>query len=332
MRLRDVNMKLKVGVWIPNFGSWTPMKDYSLDFDLLKELAQAADGHDFDCIWVSDHLINPAGAKPSGGPVEDRPIFEAWTTLSALSSLTTRVRLGNLVLCNSFRYPSLLAKMAATLDLISNGRFILNIGAGWFRREAIAYGIPWAKYSERLASLEEAIRVIKKLWQESEVNFRGEYFDLEKAILEPKPTQKPHPPIWIGGKSDNIMRLVAKEGNGWDIDIHENVLVSLKERVTSLRDYCLSIGRNSEEIEISTHAMAIPMRNREEAMKLALPHARAINKSVKEFADSHFIGSPKDIIEKLGKYKDVGLTNLCLIFGNGLEGIELFADEVIPET
>lgn len=331
MRLSGVNMKLKVGIWIPNFGSWTPIKDYSLDFDVLRKLAQAADGYGFDSIWVSDHLINAAGAKPSGGPVEDRPIFEAWTTLSALSTLTSRVRLGNLVLCNSFRYPSLLAKMAATLDVISKGRFILNIGAGWFRREAIAYGIPWAKYPERLASLEEAIKVIKKLWQEREVNFKGEYFELKNAILEPKPTQNPHPPIWIGGKSDNILRLVAREGNGWDIDIHENVLASLKERVTSLRDYCLSIGRNWEGIEISTHAMAIPMRSREEAMKLALRHAKAINKSVKEFADSHFIGSPKDIIEKLEKYINVGITNLCLTFGNGLEGIELFADEVIPE-
>jgi len=324
-------MKLKIGLWIPNFGSWTSIEDYSLDFDVLGKLAQAADGYGFDSIWVSDHLINPAGAKPSGGPVEDRPIFEAWTTLSALSTLTTRVRLGNLVLCNSFRYPSILAKMAATLDVISKGRFILNIGAGWFRKEAIAYGIPWVKYPERLVSLEEAIKIIKMLWQEKEVNFKGEYFTLKNAILEPKPVQKPHPPIWIGGKSNNILKLVAKEGNGWDIDIHENVLASLKERITSLRDYCLSIQRNPEEIEISTHAMAIPMRNREEAMKLALPHARAINKSVEELADSHFIGSHKDIIKKLGKYVNVGVTNLCLIFGNGLEGVELFADEVIPE-
>ncbi len=330
MRLRDVNVELKIGVWIPNFGSWTPIEDYYLDFDSLKELAQAADSYGFYCIWVSDHLMNPAGAKPHGGPVEDRPIFEAWTTLSALSTLTNRVRLGNLVLCNSFRYPSLLAKMAATLDLISKGRFILNMGAGWFRKEATAYGVPWAKYSERFASLEEAIRVIKKLWQEREVNFKGEYFDLENAILEPKPTQKPHPPVWIGGTSDNILRLVANEGDGWDIDVHENVLASLKERVASLRKHCLSIGRNFKEIEISTHAMAIVTKNREEAMRLALPHARAINKSVKEFADSHFIGSPKEVIEKLWKYEDVGITNLCLIFGNGLEGIELFADEVIP--
>lgn len=331
MRLGDVTMKLKVGVWIPNFGSWTPIEDYSLDFDSLKELAQVADSYGFDSVWVSDHLINPAGAKPSGGPVEDRPIFEAWTTLSAFSTLTTGTRLGNLVLCNSFRHPSLLAKMAATLDLISNGRLILNIGAGWFRKEALAYGIPWAQYPKRIAALEEAIEIIKKLWQEKEVSFRGKYFCLERAILEPKPIQKPRPPIWIGGKSDNILRLVAKEGDGWDIDIHKNVLASLEERVTSLRDYCLSIGRNPQEIEISTHAMAILMRNREEATKLAIPHAKATNISVKEFAQSHFVGSPKDITEKLAKYKDVGLTNLCLLFGNGLEGIRLFADEVIPE-
>jgi len=323
-------MKLKVGIWIPNF-AFSPIEDYSLDFYELKNLAQAADSYGFDSIWISDHLINSVGAKPNGGPFEDKPVFEAWTTLSALSTLTNRVRLGNLVLCNSFRYPSLLAKMAATLDVISNGRFILNIGAGWFTKEAIAYDIPWAKYSERLASLEEAIKVIKKLWQEREVDFKGKYFELKNAILEPKPLQKPHPSIWIGGRSDNILKLVAKEANGWDIDIHENVLTSLKERITSLRDYCLSIGRNYEEIEISTHAMAIPMRNREEAMKLALIQARAINKSIEEFADSHFIGSPKDIIEKLGKYINVGVTNLCLIFGNGLEGIELFADEVIPK-
>jgi len=323
-------MNLKVGVWLPSFGNPLPIRDYLLDFDDIKELAKLAEKYDFNSIWVSDHLINPAGAKLNGGPVEDRPILEAWTTLSALSTLTNKVKLGTLVICSLFRHPSLLAKMAATLDVISKGRVILNIGAGWFKREAIAYGIPWKNYSERLVILEETIKIMKRLWQNKKVNFKGKLFELKDAILEPKPIQKPHPPIWIGGKSNNILELVAKEGNGWDLDIHENVLDSIKERVTSLRRYCLILKRDPKKIEISTHSIVILKKNDEEAVKAASSYARAINKPIEEFIANYFVGSPTSVIEKLKKYVNIGVTNLCLFFVNGAEGIEIFNEEVFP--
>ena len=182
-------MKFTIGLWIPGSGRYKPLGDDSLDFDRLKEQAQAADRYGFDSIWVSDHLVNPMSVIERS--VEDRPVFESWTTLSALSTLTSKVRLGNLVLCNPFRYPGLLAKMAATLDVISKGRFILGIGAGWFRREAESYGIPWAPYPERLASLEEAIKVIKKLWLEEEANFEGNITGLKTRSCILSPSKSP---------------------------------------------------------------------------------------------------------------------------------------------
>ena len=321
---------MKVGVWLPNFGSWAPIKKSTVEFNKLRELAEAADRLGFSSIWVSDHLMNPAGAKPSGGPVENRPILEAWTTLSALSTVTRKVKLGNLVLCNQFRIPSLLAKMGATLDVISNGRFILNIGVGWFRKEAVAYGIPWRKYMDRYKALREAVKVIKELWTKDVANFEGEYYTLKNAVLEPKPLSKPRPPIWMGGKSDNILRLVAEEGDGWDIDVHQNVLSTIKERVESLKLYCRTIGRRAEEIEISTHAMALVTESEDEALELAKPHAESANLTLKECSDIHFVGTPKKIIKKIKRYSEVGVTNLCLLFGNDVEGLMHFADEVLP--
>ena len=122
------------------------------------------------------------------------------------------------MLCNLFRYPAVLAKMASTLDLISDGRVNLALGAGWFRGECLAYGVPWKPYKTRLEMLRESVQLIKKLWTEDEVTFTGKHYRVEKGMLSPKPVQKPHPPIVIGGSSENAMRIAAEEADGWDVD------------------------------------------------------------------------------------------------------------------
>ncbi len=136
------------------------------------------------------------------------------TILSALASVTKKIRLGTYVLCNQFRHPSLLAKIISTLDHISNGRINLGIGAGWYKTEHISFGFNWDRLSLRINRLKESILLIKKLWTEDNVNFDGIYYKTINANLEPKPVQKPYLPIWIGGKSQAIKQLVAEEGNG----------------------------------------------------------------------------------------------------------------------
>jgi alkanesulfonate monooxygenase SsuD/methylene tetrahydromethanopterin reductase-like flavin-dependent oxidoreductase (luciferase family) len=188
-----------------------------MNFEAIREIAEIADKEGYASIGVHDHLLNPQGSAPGGMEMPSRfadGVLEGWTTLSALSTVTSRTRLTNAVLCNLFRNPSVLAKMASTLDVISNGRVTLAIGAGWFKSECAAYGIAWRPYSIRLAMLRESVQLIKKLWTEEEVTYDGRHYQLEKAVLNPRPVQRPRPPIVVGGSSENVMRLAVDEADG----------------------------------------------------------------------------------------------------------------------
>lgn len=156
------------------------------DFHVLKRVAEECDGLGVDSLWMPDHVQLVAG-----------PYLETWTTLSALASATERVRLGTIVLCNSFRYPSLVAKMAASLDVISGGRLELGLGAGWMREEYEAYGYEFPSAKERIAQLREAVRVIRRMWSREAASYRGRNYVVKEAVRSPKPVQKPHSPILI---------------------------------------------------------------------------------------------------------------------------------------
>lgn len=193
------------------FGVVLQTKSFTPNFKQIKNIALKAEELGFYSISASDHLMHPF-------PVEGKPNFychEAWTLMSALASLTENVKIAFHVLNPAFRNPTLLAKMASTLDEISEGRVIMSLGAGWFKREYEAFGIPWEEHDNRIDRLEEAILVMKALWTQPVVTFHGKYYHIDEAILEPKPVQKPHPPIWIGGNSKKSMQLAAKLAQGW---------------------------------------------------------------------------------------------------------------------
>jgi len=194
-----------------NFGVVLQGGPFTPSWEDMKEIALKADELGFHSIWVSDHFMHPF-------PVQGKPEFychEAWTLMSALAVLTEHVKLGFHVLIPTFRGPAILAKMAATLDIISEGRLIMSLGAGWFKREYDAFGFPWEEHDDRIDRLEEAILIMKALWTEKTASFHGKYYYIKDAIMEPKPIQKPHPPIWVGGNSPKTMELSAKLANGW---------------------------------------------------------------------------------------------------------------------
>lgn len=177
----------------------------------IRNIALKAEDLGFHSLWVSDHLMHPF-------PVDGKPTFychEAWTLMSALAASTEHIKLGFHVLIPTFRGPSILAKMAATLDIISEGRLIMSLGAGWFKKEYDAFGIPWEDHDARVERLKEAILVMKALWTQDTATFNGNYYYIKDAVMEPKPIQKPHPPIWVGGNSLKIMELSAKLADGW---------------------------------------------------------------------------------------------------------------------
>jgi alkanesulfonate monooxygenase SsuD/methylene tetrahydromethanopterin reductase-like flavin-dependent oxidoreductase (luciferase family) len=235
---------------MPSFGIMTaPMQvDYH---DILRVWQEADAIPELEHAWLFDHLM-PIGGDPAG------PIHEGWTLLSALAAQTRRLRLGLLVTSNRFRPPAMLAKIATTVDIVSGGRLDFGIGAGsrpshpLARREYDAHGLPYHDAAYAVASLAEACTVIRRLWTEPEpFDFQGDYVRLTGAFGNPKPVQRPHPPIMIGGRSAATLRVVAEHADVWNIpggDIDDGI-----SRSALLDRYCAEIGRDPAAITRSIH-------------------------------------------------------------------------------
>ena len=219
--------------------------------DIVRVWREADPIPEIEHAWVFDHLMPIAGDR-------NGPIFEGWTLLSALAAQTQRLRLGLLVTSNRFRPPAMLAKIATTVDIVSGGRLEFGIGAGsrpslpMARREYDAHGLPYHNFGDSVASLAEACTVIRRLWTEAEpFDFHGDYIQLTGAFGNPKPVQRPHPPILIGGRSAAVLRVVAEHADLWNIpggDIEDVV-----SRSALLDRYCAEIGRDPAAITRSIH-------------------------------------------------------------------------------
>lgn len=207
----------------------------------LREIWRIADDAGFDHVWNFDHL---ASIGP-GGP--DRPVYEGWTLQAAMAEATRRVRIGCLVTGNTYRNPAVLAKIAVTVDHLSGGRLEFGIGAAWAEAEHSMYGIEGLDH--RVGRLSESLRIIKSLWTEDRTNFEGRYYRMTDAIGNPKPVQKPHPPIWIGASGETTLRLVARHADVWNASGGD--LDRLKDLTGRLEEACGSVGRDPSEIRRS---------------------------------------------------------------------------------
>jgi alkanesulfonate monooxygenase SsuD/methylene tetrahydromethanopterin reductase-like flavin-dependent oxidoreductase (luciferase family) len=219
--------------------------------DVLRVWREADTIAEIEHAWLFDHLM-PIGGDPNG------PIFEGWTLLAALAAQTERLRLGLLVTSNRFRPPAMLAKIATTVDVVSGGRLDFGIGVGsrpnppQARREYPAYGLPFLDVPDAVGSLAESLTVIRRLWTETEpFDVDGKYHQLTGAFANPKPVQRPHPPIMIGGRSAAILRIVAEHADLWNFPGGD--LDDLKARSALLDRYCAEIGRDPGEITRSIH-------------------------------------------------------------------------------
>ena len=222
------------------FGIQTPQQHTSWQ-DMLS-LWQEVDDLGFDTAWVFDHFL-PIFSDPTG------PCLEGWTALAALAMATKNVRLGVMVTGNTYRQPAVLAKMATTVDIISGGRLILGIGAGWFDLEHKEYGIPFPQVRERLARLDEALEVIKRLWTEEHTTFTGRYYQLDEAVFNPKPVQRPHPPILVGASGEQVaLGIVARHAQMWNSFGTPDVF---RHKIARLAEHCQRVGRDPATIEKS---------------------------------------------------------------------------------
>jgi len=220
--------------------------------DLRREVWRAADDAGFDHLWHDDHLLSLAGGRP-----HDQIAYESWTMLAAVAEATTQVRLGVLVTGNLYRNPGMLAKMATTIDHISGGRLEMGIGVGWAEPEFRSLGIPFPDaVPERIERLDESCEILKLLWTQGRSDFDGTYYRLVDAISEPKPIQRPHPPIWIGAKGPKrSMRVVARHADVWNTSGARGLEADL-ETSRILDEHCAAIDRDPTEIRRSVELEA----------------------------------------------------------------------------
>lgn len=213
-------------------------------YDALLQIWQEADSDPaFEHAWLFDHF-NPIYSDIEG------PCLEGWTVLAALAAQTSRLRLGLMVAGNTYRHPAVHAHMAATVDVISNGRLDFGVGAGWNEYEHESMGIPLYAPGERIRRLGEACEITKRLWTQHLTDFDGRYYQLSQARLEPKPVQKPYPPIVIGGGGEQLtLRVAARYADIWNFTGPD--VETFRHKVRVLHEHCAAIGRDPAEIELS---------------------------------------------------------------------------------
>ena len=293
----------------------------------LKEVWQEAEALGFDTLWVNDHLL------PSVGP-SDGSMLESWTLLGAMAVSTSKIRIGCMVTSNTFRHPSVLAKMATTVDHLSNGRLIFGIGSGWFKREHEAYGVEFSTMKGRSRRLDEALQVITKLWRAAPTaSYEGKYYSLVDAPFVPKPVQHPMPPIMIGGIGEKLtLPLVARYAQMWNVPILSPSQFAKKNQV--LEQYCTDIKRDCSEIERS-YLTPMYLNPSPEAMQNIRQRAMTMRGMTEAEARQTIVaGTPAEIRTQLQAYIDIGVTHFIINLRRpGLydrAAVRIFATEIMP--
>jgi probable F420-dependent oxidoreductase len=277
------------------------------------------------------------------------PQLECFSTLSAIAAVTKRVRRAPTVVANSFRTPPMLAKITSTLDHLSNGRLVLGIGSGWQRSEYDAHGYPYPANIERLEQLHDSIKLIKAMWTEDEPAYSGRFFSVSKAYNNPRPVQKPHPPIMVGGSGSKLLQITAAEAqianlippiiNGKDFAQDPAAAVkfdkhNLKRRIEMLRRLSVESGREAGAIEISGLTMVRLSRSKSECDEAARQTASAMGFPNGEAARNSpvlLIGTPEEVKRELrSRIEEFGMT-YNIMFPSSAESRELLVKEVMPE-
>ena len=263
------------------------------------------------------------------------PALECWTAVSALAAVTQRIRLTPLVLANLYRPPALMAKMAATLDVISGGRLELGIGAGGGRDDHLASGYPFPSTGTRVEMLEEALEVITRLWGDGAVSFQGRYYSVKGATVDPGPLQRPRPPILVGGHGERyILRAAARYADicnvGFEMDLEEH-----RAKLAVLGEHCRAVGRDPSEIEVTHNTRVIIAPTETEYDRLVRRLAAGSSADPEEYRTSlsrAVAGTPEQCVERLQRYVDAGITYFFLLFPDPIstEDLALFAREVMP--
>ena len=320
--------KIKFGLFLPTG-----------NFSEAKAAALQAEKDGFYSVSTNDHFFSPLGDH-------DTPQLECFTSLTAIAAVTDRVRLVPSVAAASFRNPALLAKITSTLDQVSDGRFIMGLGAGWFDKEYLAHGYPFPSTPERLAQLEETVQILKAMWCDEEPTFSGKYFSINKAYANPKPVQKPHPPIMLGGSGPGLLKIAARHAdilniipptsNGKDFinDPEATARFSmdvLKSKIAQLHQYMEQAGRDPKEIELGGITLVAMSENAADeslrgiATQLGFPNYRSAQRS-----PVALLGTPDEVINELKTRIDETGMSYYIVIAMTPESQSLFVNKVMP--
>ena len=317
---------MKFGLQHPVFSFDYRNRDTSQIVDSLKNLVTRAESRGFDSFWVMDHFHQiPFVGKP------EEPMLESWTTISVLAGMTTKIKLGTLMTGIIYRHPSILAKIGATLDVLSKGRLFMGIGAAWNEEESSVYGIPFPSAKERFLRLEEAIQIIRKMWTEDpSASFNGQYYQIKNAFCNPKPIQKPSPPIMVGGSGERqTLRIVAKYADACNLF---GSAETVKRKLSILKEHCRSVGRDYDSILKTKLGVVVIDDDKEMARKRLQQIIMGIpEEQINEFA---IYGTPEDVLRQKESLEDAGIQYLIVDLdpSREIEALDIFANNIIKRS
>jgi F420-dependent oxidoreductase-like protein len=317
-------MTLSFGVFIPQ--GWkmelASIPDPTAKWAKAVEIAQLAEDLGYDSLWVYDHMHNvPRPAQET--------VFECWTTLAAISQRTSRIMLGQMVGCAPYRNPALLAKITANLDVISGGRLIWGIGAGWYRSEFAGYGYEFASPADRIRVMRETVEIVTGMWREPSFSYSGRHFTLDRAECDPKPIQSPRPQVLIGGGGEQLtLRVVARLADAANFGGKPHEFAAKCE---ILKEHCKAVGRDYDEIA-KTWSPEVFIRATE-AELVAAGSRSTFGEEFESWRAGNLVGTPEQVAEKVAEYAALGCTGFypwCSDYPD-TQTMRLFAERVIPQ-
>ena len=287
----------------------------------------------YESVWVYDHF------HPVPKPTQE-PVYEAWTLMAALAAATDTVRIGQMCTSNSYRQPSYLAKVAASIDVISGGRLEMGIGAGWYEHEYDGYGYPFPKPSVRIGQLREGVEIMRRMWTEDEVDYEGDHYTLRGALCRPKPLQDPMIPVWVAGGGEQLTLNVAARYA--DYTNFGSTLDEFRHKSEVLAGHCDDVGRDYEEITRTTN-FNIAIGETDADVKRRLEwykeHFSPVVDRVDAMVERNYLkgggmaGTPEQLVERLKEWEEAGMGYAILYFQEAAydrSGLELFAEQVLP--
>ncbi len=284
-------------------------------WDTILKASKDIEDLNYESVWVYDHFHT----VPS--PTQD-PTFECWSLMAALSQVTKSVRIGQMCTCNSYRNPAYLTKVASTIDSMSGGRLEFAIGAGWYDQEYKAYGYEYPSAGIRLKMLEEALQIYIAMNTEDKASFEGEYYSIKNAINQPKPLQKPYPPLWVCGGGEKVtLKLLAKYGDygNWDVDVNGFI-----HKSEILKDHCEQQNREYSEIKKTLHTNVIIGENQKDLDNKINKITEVTGIPKEMYINKPLVGTVDKVFDTIDEFKSIECAYIIayvpdIVWGNSLE-------------